>query len=336
MPSSQPGSRALELLRLHPAPGSHRVALRAGASVGVPLLTCLALDRPQWTLYAAFGSFAALYGRDRVHAARAMTQVSAGVALTAAVLAGALVAELGTTPWTLVGGAAIIAVLGQLVSDVFDWHPPGPLFVTFAFGAVGSAPPLHDSLWVPVLVSSAAAGFSVAVGAVGAVVRRQHSPWPGVRRETSWHFVRLAVAVVVSGALAHLSGLGHPYWAMVAALATLAGRDHHARWLRGWLRALGTLLGLLPAALLLALHLDPVALVLTVIVLQFLTEILIGRNYGLALLFITPLALLMGQLAVERPIGQLLLDRGIETLIGAAVALVMVVIELRRPARHAS
>lgn len=122
----------------------------------------------------------------------------------------------------------------------------------------------------------------------------------------------------------------------VAALATLAGRDHHARWLRGWLRALGTLLGLLPAALLLALHLDPVALVLTVIVLQFLTEILIGRNYGLALLFITPLALLMGQLAVERPIGQLLLDRGIETLIGAAVALVMVVIELRRPARHAS
>ncbi|WP_204164717.1 FUSC family protein [Nocardioides daejeonensis] len=86
----------------------------------------------------------------------------------------------------------------------------------------------------------------------------------------------------------------------------------------------------LAAALLLALQLGPVGVVLTVIVLQFVTEMLVGKNYGLALLFITPLALLIGQLAVERPAGSLLLDRGIETLIGSAVALVMVWLELRR------
>ncbi|WP_235736732.1 FUSC family protein [Nocardioides alcanivorans] len=186
---------------------------------------------------------------------------------------------------------------------------------------------------MPIAVAGASALFSVVVGGVGSVVRGQRSPWPGVKRHTTWHVARLAVAVVIAGTLAHLSGLGHPYWAMVAALAALAGRDHRARWQRSWFRAIGTLVGLIPAALLLALHLGPVGIVLTVIVLQFVTEILIGRNYGLALLFITPMALLMGQLAVERPMAELLLDRGIETVIGSAVALVIVWVELRRHAK---
>lgn len=210
----------------NPSPGAHRVGLRAAVSVGVPLLLCLAVDRPEWTLYAAFG-------------------------------------------------------------------------------------------------------------ASGAVVRRQRSPWVRAEPLRSLHAVRLALAVVVVGTIAELTSLGHPYWAMVAVLATLAGSDHHTRWARGWLRAGGTLLGLLPAAALLALDLGPVAVVLTVIVLQFITEVLVGRNYGLALLFITPMALLIGQVAVQRPMGELLLDRGVETLIGVAVGLVIVTIESRRQHRRA-
>jgi len=47
----------------------------------------------------------------------------------------------------------------------------------------------------------------------------------------------------------------------------------------------------------------------------------VGRNYGLALLFITPMALLMKQLGAARPTGRLLLGRGIETVFGAIVAI---------------
>ncbi|WP_235736733.1 hypothetical protein [Nocardioides alcanivorans] len=147
MSNPHPRPRAADLLRVDPSPGAHRVALRAGVSVGVPLLLCLAADRPEWTLYAAFGAFTSLYGRDRIHAARAVTQLTAGVALTLAVLLGSLVAEAGTPPWLLVGGAAVLAMVGQVVSDVLDWHPPGPLFLIFAFGAVGSAPPCTTPGW---------------------------------------------------------------------------------------------------------------------------------------------------------------------------------------------
>jgi hypothetical protein len=91
----------------------------------------------------------------------------------------------------------------------------------------------------------------------------------------------------------------------------------HVRPVRGAHGNLGTLLGLLTSALLLAPHLSPYATVLVVAGLQIVTELLVGRNYGLALLLITPMALLMGQLAAARPTGELLFDRGVETVIGA-------------------
>jgi uncharacterized membrane protein YccC len=86
----------------------------------------------------------------------------------------------------------------------------------------------------------------------------------------------------------------------------------------------GTLLGLGTAAALLALHLPPVWIVLVVAALQIATEFVVGSNYGVALLFITPLALLMGELALPRPMGSLLYDRGVETAIGACLAVVVI------------
>lgn len=75
---------------------------------------------------------------------------------------------------------------------------------------------------------------------------------------------------------------------------------------------------------------DPVPLVLVVVVLQVGTELVVGRNYALALLFITPMALLMGQLGSSQDAGRLLLDRGVETLIGGLVAIGLLVVEHRR------
>ena len=61
---------------------------------------------------------------------------------------------------------------------------------------------------------------------------------------------------------------------------------------------------------------------------------LVARNYGLALLFITPMAMLMGQLADPRPIGPLLFDRSVETMIGASIGGLIILAEqlLRRRA----
>jgi hypothetical protein len=55
------------------------------------------------------------------------------------------------------------------------------------------------------------------------------------------------------------------------------------------------------------------------------------------MLFITPMALLMGQLAAPRPPASLLLDRGVETAVGGVVAIAIVLVEeslRRRRMRH--
>jgi hypothetical protein len=54
-----------------------------------------------------------------------------------------------------------------------------------------------------------------------------------------------------------------------------------------------------------------------VILFQFLAELFVGRNYSVALLLITPLALLMTQLAAPGAAGELLQARAVETVIGA-------------------
>ncbi|PUA82780.1 FUSC family protein [Nocardioides currus] len=324
-----------DLVRLNPVPpGQHRVALRAGLSVAVPLLAVVLLDRTSWTIYAAFGAFASLYGRNHVHLPRAVMQASAGVALVSAVGLGAVFAAVDGGPWALVAVSAAVAFAGSVVSTVLDWHPSGPLFMIFAFGTVAAAPGAWSDVPTALAVSTASAVFALVVGNVGAVARRTPRPaLAQLRSPRSTAPVRYLLAVGVAGVVATVVGIGHPWWATVAAAAPLSvvGRDHQA--LRAGHRIAGTTLGLLTAAPLLLLELEPVPLVLVVVVLQVVTELLVARNYALALLFITPMALLMGQLGAAQSAGSLLFDRGVETAIGAAVAIGLLAIEHRRATR---
>ena len=195
--------------------------------------------------------------------------------------------------------------------------------------------PLRRLVDVPVAaaVAGASALFALGVGAAGAGWRRWTRPAPlssgPLHRPSSYagvarrHVLRNAGGVLVAGALATTLGIGHPYWAMVSAAVPLAARDLVPQVVRGVQRVVGTLVGLGVAALLFAL--DPTGLVLIVVIvaLQATAELLVGRNYALALVAITPLALLMVHLVAPVPSSVLLRDRGVETVLGVGVGLVM-------------
>ena len=315
---------ARSFVALRPTPGAHRVALRAGVSVLVPLLAVVVLGRPEWSPYAAFGAFTSLYGRNHVHLSRAVMQASAGLALILCVAAGAAVGSSPGRPWLAVVVGALVAALGTTLAQAQDWHPPGPLFLVFAFGAVSSVPHSLGDVPVALAVAGSSALFAWLLGNAHGLLRGAPSR-PSQRRPAhAGTAVRAAVAILLAGSAATAAGIGHPYWAMVAAVAPLGAPGATHQVVRAGQRIVGTLAGLATAAAVLALGLEPVPVVLAVAVLQVVTELLIGRNYAVALLFITPMALLMGQIAAPRPMGLLLLDRGSETVIGACVALVVV------------
>nr|WP_241429084.1 FUSC family protein [Agrococcus sp. ARC_14] len=324
------------LLAFGPHAGAHRVAIRASVSTLVPLAVLLLIGRPEWAPWAAFGAFAALYGRNRVHLSRLTMQLTAAGVLVTMVGLGSLVAMLPSPAWLMIAAGAVLAGLVSVVSDAEDWHPPGPLFALFAFSGSASLPggTLADA-GLATLVAAASAAFAVLVGSAGTALRRARGlPTPPGELTRDWtlragrrvqlrRVARYAIGVLLAGTIAVLLGIGHPYWAMVSALVPVSTATLAAGVVRGTHRMLGTTLGVLVAAGLLALQPSALWVVVLIVAFTFGAELLVGRNYGIAMICITPLALLAVHLASPTPAEVLLVDRLVESIVGALVGIMV-------------
>jgi uncharacterized membrane protein YccC len=102
-------------------------------------------------------------------------------------------------------------------------------------------------------------------------------------------FVGLSLLI---GNLFHLS---NPYWVPISCLAVMQGVTMEHIWQRGFHRILGTLVGLALTWLILLLQLNPLTVCIIIFVMQFIIEILVVRHYGLAVIFITPLTILLAE-----------------------------------------
>lgn len=325
------------VIRVGPHRGDHRVAVRAVLSVGVPLVVLLLIGRLDLSVYASFGAFAALYGRMDGPRTRVRMQATAGGILVAAMLVGTAVSLLAAPALVSVAVVAALAASVTLFAYRAQWHPPGALFAVFAAGATASFPATAGTFWTVLLVGGASVLWSLLVTTVFVLARRgswarPHRPRPPIG-SVAWEMTAtVGVAAILAGVAGALLVGTHWYWAMVGAVAAVGGAHVTARLIRGVQRLVGTLLGVLIAAGLLALHLPPWLVIVVAVVLQAVAELFVGRNYGIAMLFITPLALLMISLASPVAPEMLLRDRVVETLIGVAVGTVVAIVSagLRR------
>ncbi|MFB8078968.1 FUSC family protein [Streptomyces sp. NPDC056013] len=162
-------------------------------------------------------------------------------------------------------------------------------------------------------------------GAPGTEAPRAEAPRTGAPRRTAILLVpalRMVLGTGLAGGAALLFGLGHGYWAAISAAAVLHSVNVRTAAQRAVQRTLGTMAGLLIALGVLAVRPEPVVLVLVIVLLEFLLEYVVARNYGLGVVFLTPLALLLTDLAVPSPAGDLVQDRALSSLLGVGIALV--------------
>lgn len=294
-------------------------------SVVTPLVVLRLTGLPEWSMFASFGAFASIYGRSGTHLDRLHMQASAGALLVACVSAGAAVAGLPGAARAIALLIGMVAAIASAVSDVLRWRPPGAMFGVFAFGACASAPTTLTQVPAAFAVSVASAAFATLVGASGAAVPTARRPGrtppalrPGsavIRRNALAYFFAAGTAVAVAEA----TGRSYAYWAAVAAVVPLSASGTSHRLTRAWHRALGTALGLVAAAALFATGPTGWAVVGLVALLQVATELFVLRHYAVAMVFVTPMALLMTELGHPQPEVPLILDRGITTLIGVIV-----------------
>ncbi|WP_435057086.1 FUSC family protein [Streptomyces sp. bgisy060] len=133
--------------------------------------------------------------------------------------------------------------------------------------------------------------------------------------------LRMVLGTGVAGGSALALGLGHGYWAALSAAAVLHSINVRTAAQRAVQRTLGTVVGLLLALGVLALEPRPMALVLVIVLLEFFLEYVVARNYGLGVVFLTPMALLLTDLAAPAPAGTLVQDRALSSVLGVALAL---------------
>ncbi|MFJ3937272.1 FUSC family protein [Streptomyces parvus] len=130
--------------------------------------------------------------------------------------------------------------------------------------------------------------------------------------------VRTLFGCALAGYLCAALGVGRPYWAIVTA-ASLYQANLTLSWNRALQRTFGNLLGVLVfAAVLPVSRIGPLALVCCCLFFGFAAEALITRNYWLGSVAVTPMALLVLEFGGAHPAGELIGDRVLDTVLGAA------------------
>ena len=325
--------------RLGPPARDHLPAARIAAGVAAPLLTLLWLGRLDLAVFATFAAFTGIYARHEPPGARLRHQAQSALLLLTCLALGLLLSRAGASLWAVTLTGAVTAGAGALLAAVWGLRPAGALFFVFALTTAGTLP-APPSLAEAMGTAAVTAAFCLLLGHLGARYSARvrpaelaSPPGPVPGPDVRWHGLRHLIAALLGGVVGMAPGVGHTAWAMVAAVAPISAQDHQGRVKRAVQRVTGTLGGLLISAALLAVPWQPWLLVVWVIALQFLAELYVVRNYSVALLFVTPLALLMAHLGHPDAASTLLWARAVETVLGALAGLVVVLL-VRSPAER--
>ncbi|MFB9746730.1 FUSC family protein [Leifsonia shinshuensis] len=295
----------------------------------------VALDRTDLLAYAVFGSLSAVYGKRLPPIPRLLTQLGAGALLVFAVCVGVLVGANADSGLLALPAMSLVSVAGLLAADRLGWVPSPSLFLVFATGTIAAQGHELADVQTAFVASALAAVFGAVVGqAVYLLQIAAQAEFVTLKpkRSTivSFEFLEQvtvsAIAPIIAGGLALAFGVGHAYWAAVSATVPLVGVGLTNRLGRGALRLFGTLLGSALAFLLLSFLPTDWMRVVLVGLLQFLVELFVDRNYGIAVVFITPLALILTSFASPEPAATLVTDRVIATVIGTVVAFGLLVL----------
>lgn len=299
----------------------------AALALGVPLLAGAACGRLEDGLTASLGGLAFLYLPETSLVHRMLVLLASACGLVACFALG-LLSQLA--PAAMVPALGFVAVVVSMVCRFYNLAPPGSMFFIMAAALAAYTPAgageVAEKLAL-VCLGTLAAALIALLYSLYMLPRRPPKAVPE-RPPASFDFVVvdsviIGGAVALSLALAQALRLENAYWLPVSCLAVVQGMSFKAVWIKHWQRIIGTGAGLLVAAGLLLLPLGPWGIALTIMALAFVIEIAVVRHYGVAVVFITPLTILLAEaarLGHGNP-AALIGARFVDTVLGCTVGL---------------
>lgn len=320
--------------------GYTRNSAVAGAVAALTVLIALPLvyyvsPWPHLVGFASLGALVALFGRFEVKQTRRLRVFQCGLLQLFAVGVISVAAWLGVS---LEGQLALLALMCGVLSLLalkIRVGPPGPLIFIFAASASVSANGLSlHQMGERLAAVAVVAALAWGLGALTDGLRHEPSEtrlYPADPVLSLKRLVIIAARCAVGAGLAIILsraiGGAYPAWAAMGAMAVMLGLRLDLVMNRAVQRTVGTLIGALLAWALLSLSPDVLVVILVLAFLQTATEMVIGFNYGLGQIFVTPMALLMTWLGAGQTLGpEIASERVVETCIGAAVGVVIALI----------
>lgn len=320
---------------LRPAVLEQFRALRVVLGLAIPALILVSVGRPNLMIFAVFGAVTGMYARGEFGWRRVGHQAEGAAVLFVAVALGLLMGHLHVPGPVLVAVIAVFAAVVSIVSDRLLLSPGGPFFGIFALGAVASVPASTVDPWLALAIFVGTSVLCLVLGYLPTMWlpdtphRRDVAARP-LRRGMALGALANMVATGLAGAGGVFMGTDHIIWSMTAAISPLIVASMPTRLYDSFRRFLGTLAGLVLAAILLIPQPSATVLVLCLVLLLGPTEIFLPRAPALALGVFTPLIMLMTDLAHPDDPILLLVDRALDTIIGLAAGIVVAMILLPR------
>lgn len=320
---------------------SVRNALLAGVQAALTALIVLPLIQlsPYAGLigFAALGALVALFGRFAPRAERGRILLAAAFWQTFAVFSMSVASWLELPMSWQIFVLALFCGLIFYVSLSGKFSPPGAvIFIFSASVAMGEAISFEDVL-ARTFVTAGVSLFAYLVCRLTRVFRLDGASLnlPTAEHLSSQQRGYAALRVMfASGLAAYISsafGGVHPGWAAMGAVAVMQGETLQNSLQRALQRAFGTVLGALLVCWLLQLEPSVWVLIGLIVMLKILVELIIGMNYGLGQVLVTPMALLMTYLASpQSDTLTLVTERVSATVLGAILGVLFMFFFSRR------
>lgn len=317
-----------QLARVNRSDRPWEMPVAAALAMGLPIFVGAALGELGLGLAASLGGLVFLY----LPATRLTHRMAWLMACAFGMTGSHALGMLGhLVPSLVVPLFIVITILVMMICRFYAVPPPGGLFFVMA-AAIGAYSPMHgrDAL---VQVGAVALGGVLAVAIAFLyslhIVSRRGVPAPSPKPQPNFDVVVVESVVIgvfvgLSLLAAHALQLQRPYWVPVSCLAIIQGASLRAVWAKQLQRSLGTAFGLLVFLGIVQVPLGPWGVAGVVTALALVIETLVVRHYGLATVFITPMAILLGEATQGAAIDPqaLMYARLVDSMLGAIIGVV--------------
>jgi hypothetical protein len=316
-----------QLTTIHRSDRLWQIAFASALAIGLPLLIGAYFDHLNYGLVASLGGLSILYMPNTPLSHRMVTMMACAFAITACYTLGVISHSF---QFALAPMIIFVTMMVMMIVRIYMLGPPGALFFVMA-AAIGAYAPVEVT-HVPHMVGLISMGallacviaffysvYALRIAAPKAIASLSAPSFDYVVFDS----VMIGLFVGLSLVLAQALQLQRPYWVPVSCLAVIQGASLRAIWNRQLHRILGTSIGMLFAWALLLLPLTKWGIAVVLMALSFIVEILIGRHYATAIVFVTPLAILLAEAGTfgQGSAANLVSARFLDTVLGCVFGL---------------